>query len=98
LVESRESVLGRWSRRYSWGGKRGNKIHSLTNADLDMSLRSPPKAIGIKTAFGSGAEFSGISSEPGFAPSDVLHGAFVDVDERGTEAAAATADIMVGQL
>jgi serpin B len=55
-----------------------------------LSLRSPLEAIGVKTAFGSGADFSGISSEPGFAPGDVVHGVFVDVDERGTEAAAAT--------
>ncbi len=61
-----------------------------------LSLRSPLEAIGVKTAFGTGADFSGISSEPGFAPGDVVHGAFVDIDEQGTEAAAATAGIMVG--
>jgi serpin B len=55
-----------------------------------LSLRSPLEAIGVKTAFGPGADFSGISTEPGFALGDVVHGTFVNVDERGTEAAAAT--------
>jgi serpin B len=60
------------------------------------SLRSPLEAIGIKTAFGSDADFSGISTEPGFALGDLVHSVFVDVDECGTEAAAATGLMMLG--
>jgi serpin B len=61
-----------------------------------VELRPHCEALGIVDAFGPRADFSGISSEPGFALSQVLHRARVDVDEEGTEAAAATATIMVG--
>ena len=61
-----------------------------------LSLRSPLEAIGVRTAFGAGADFSGFSTEPGFAPADVVHGAFVEADEQGTEAAAVTADMVMG--
>ena len=51
--------------------------------------------MGMKKAFTSNANFSGMGGEPGeLALSDVIHKAFVDVNEEGTEAAAATAVIL----
>lgn len=59
-----------------------------------MQLSQMLKILGMEAAFGSGADFSGFTGSPDLFISEVLHKAFVKVDEAGTEAAAATAVVM----
>jgi serpin B len=57
-----------------------------------ISLAPTLSEMGMKKAFTAGADFSGMRGDPGeLALSDVIHKAFIDVNEEGTEAAAATA-------
>jgi serpin B len=57
-------------------------------------LRDTLQALGMGRAFSAGADFSGITDEEPVQISEVVHKAFIDIDEQGTEAAAATAVIM----
>ncbi len=51
-------------------------------------------ALGMPTAFTDEADFSGITKAARLVISNVIHQANIDVDEKGTEAAAATAVVM----
>ncbi|WP_437296259.1 serpin family protein [Sorangium sp. So ce426] len=64
--------------------------------DYELSLKKTLEAMGMEIAFTPGvADFTGINSRGQPYIQDVLHKAFVGVNEAGTEAAAATA-VLVG--
>ena len=62
--------------------------------DSSVGLKKTLIDMGMPVAFSAGADFSGMTGEKDLFISDVIHKAFVSVDEAGTEAAAATAVIM----
>ena len=66
--------------------------------DSSFTLRSVLERLGMRSAFGPGADFSGVSSEPGFQIGEVTHKTFVSVDESGTEAAGATVNTLLGGI
>jgi serpin B len=63
--------------------------------ESDFSLKEALSALGMAEAFSGGADFSGMTGNKDLFISDVVHKAFVLVEEGGTEAAAASAVIMV---
>jgi serpin B len=66
-------------------------------SEMTLDLGATLQAMGMRRAFSmnGGADFSGMSEKEKLAISRVIHKARVDVDEQGTEAAAATAVIGV---
>jgi serpin B len=75
-------------------------IHSVQLAlpkfkiTAEFSLKKTLSELGMPLAFSKMADFSGMTSREKLYIDAVLHKAFVDVHEKGTEAAAATAVIM----
>lgn len=62
--------------------------------ESSFSLRETLAMMGMPVAFSGGADFSGMTGNRDLFIADVVHKAFVSVDEAGTEAAAATAVVM----
>jgi len=62
--------------------------------DTKYMMKETLAAMGMPTAFGIQSDFSGMTLESQLFISQVIHQAYVKVDEKGTEAAAATAVVM----
>jgi serpin B len=75
-------------------GKLASRRVELTlprfKVEARFNLADELKALGMPLAFSGAADFSGMSSSGKLMISKVIHQAFVDVHEEGTEAAAAT--------
>ncbi len=62
--------------------------------DTKYFMKETLSAMGMPTSFSMQADFSGMTGNKDLFISSVIHQAFVQVDETGTEAAAATAVVM----
>jgi serpin B len=62
--------------------------------ECDYLLTDTLPAMGMPTAFGPGADFSGLDGTRDLFITDVIHKAYLEVNEEGTEAAAATAVVL----
>jgi serpin B len=87
LVVSPASIISTWRPKFE------------VNPTASLQLGADLKALGMPLAFDhQRADFTGIASPPDptdrLVISDVFHKGFVRVDEKGTEAAAATAVVM----
>lgn len=58
--------------------------------DAAFMLKDTLQALGVRTAFTDAADFTGITGDEPLQVKDVVHKAYIDVGEEGTEAAAAT--------
>ncbi|MGI9178548.1 MAG: serpin family protein [Pirellulales bacterium] len=104
-VDGLDAVLGTldgdW--RAKWTGRGDGDVRPRKvvlalpkwTARKPLGLSSALKSLGMKRAFEAGAaDLSGIDGTRDLFVSDVVHEAFVDVSEEGTEAAAATGVVM----
>jgi serpin B len=62
--------------------------------ETTYSLSDTLAAMGMPTAFSGSADFSGMDGTRSLSVTYVIHKAFIDVNEEGTEAAAATGAVM----
>lgn len=78
---------------------------SMHNEEVDLSiprfkleakyqLNDPLQRMGMKSAFDGNADFSGMTGDKDLYISDIVHQSYVEVHEKGTEAAAATGVVM----
>lgn len=92
-----EAGLSGESFRQWTSGLRRRKVHveipkfKLTS---QFQLADALRSLGMTLAFSDRADFSGISASDPLQLSEVVHQAFVDVNEKGTEAAAATGAVV----
>ncbi len=63
-------------------------------SELQINLRQELTSLGMGTAFNRHADLSGMTGEENLYVDEVIHKAFIEVNEMGTEAAAATAAII----
>ncbi len=90
-VESSLNTLDLSDLRDSLTPERVNVFFPKFRLETTYNLPGTLAAMGMPTAFTDAADFSGMDGTHTLCISDVIHKAFIDVNEEGTEAAAATA-------
>ncbi len=79
------------------GNLKSNQVNlSMPKFEFEssFSLKKSLAEMGMPVAFSDQADFSGMTGKRDLQIAEVIHKAFVSVDEAGTEAAAATAVVM----
>jgi serpin B len=108
IVAPRESLAAFTGRLPALGGLAGvlrGLLDGPEQCDVDLRLpkfkvtagfllRDTLSALGMSRAFSEAADFSGISTDEQLWIDEAIHKAYIDVNEEGTEAAAATAVVM----
>jgi serpin B len=80
-----------WSRLGSLSGTQKMTVElPKFKYEFKSLLNDPLTGLGLGVAFSDAADFSGITKETDLFISRVIHQTFIDVNEKGTEAAAAT--------
>ncbi|HXK48728.1 MAG TPA: serpin family protein [Deltaproteobacteria bacterium] len=93
------SVLGKWMDDIDGANPVQVRVRLprfKVSAEFDLSRTL--SRMGMPEAFGDAADFSGMTGSRGLFISNVIHKAFVEVNEEGTEAAAASAVIMTKSM
>jgi serpin B len=88
-----EEIFNTWMK--SLVKKKVSVFFPRCKALKSFSLTKELSSLGMPDAFGGAADFSGMTGAKDLCISDVIHKAFIDVNEEGTEAAAATAVVML---
>ncbi|CAG0882023.1 unnamed protein product [Darwinula stevensoni] len=83
-------TIATWSREVK--ETRSNIYMPCFKAERDIPLKKILQEMGLKKIFLESADFSGIAGEKYMFLSDAFHMASIEVDEYGTEAAAATSE------
>lgn len=91
--ELSEAKLSDWCKSLR-GGQVALKMPKFTTEN-DLGLNSVLKKLGMPSAFGEKADFSGINGAYDLYLSEFKQKVFVKVDETGTEAAAVTAGVVM---
>ncbi|MFC1909977.1 serpin family protein [Chloroflexota bacterium] len=104
ILLPREGQFDSFEQSLDWNGvkqainglQRGQVALTMPKFEFESSfgLKKALTGLGMGVAFTENADFSGMNGKRDLLIQDVLHKAFVSVDENGTEAAAATAVIV----
>jgi serpin B len=87
------AALDRWLQRFQFAEKINLSLPRFTMTQ-EFELSQTLAAMGMPQAFSALANFSAMSPNSGLKISAAIHKAFVDVNETGTEAAAATSTMI----
>ncbi|KAM4026596.1 serpin B3-like [Anomaloglossus baeobatrachus] len=91
LSKANPDLLTTWAQRKNLREKEVDVILPKFKLEHGYELVQPLKSLGMTDLFQSKADLSGMSNTKGLVVSNLAHKSYIEVNEEGTEAAAATA-------